>query len=117
MRRDPLGIRPGSPRGAAAIAGIGACLVASVVPARCAPVGSLQLPWVSVGLLSGSTRLDPALTDYQWDVTPRLDWGAEGLVGYGRWAGGARWWRTQAAQRIEGASPASANVRATRIEL
>src|SRR5262245_2260997 len=105
MRRDPLGIRPGSARGAAAVAGLGACVLAGAVPAWCGGVASLRLPCVSVGLLTGSTRPDPALTDYQWDVTPRLACGAEALIGYGRWAGGARWWRTQAAQRIEGASP------------
>jgi hypothetical protein len=74
--------------------------------------------WISVGLLSGSTWLDSGLADYQWDVTPRVDWGAQALMGGGRFASGLRLWRSQTTQQIDpaNATPA-ADVRATSTEL
>lgn len=57
--------------------------------------------WLSLGLLTGSTRSDPRLADYQWDVSLRPAWGAQALVGRGRLAAGVRLWRLQTTQRID----------------
>jgi hypothetical protein len=105
--------------GAAMVALLTTGSLAWAVPGDAAgePAGDAGPWWISVGLLSGSTRLDPALADYQWNVTPRLDWGAQTLVGRGRFAGGLRLWRTQATQQIDPAASMNANVRATSSEL
>jgi hypothetical protein len=54
--------------------------------------------WYSLGILTGSIRLDPALANYQWDVTPRLAWGGQVMAGEGRWALGPRVLATQTTQ-------------------
>lgn len=56
--------------------------------------------WFSLGLLTGTTQFDAGLADYQWDVTPRLGWGARALVGRGRFATGLRLWRASSTQSI-----------------
>lgn len=73
---------------------------------------------LSVGVLAGWTQLDPALADFQWDVTPRGAWGAELLAGTGRASGGVRMWRTQTTQALGVPGAASGpTVRATSWEL
>jgi len=92
-------------------AGIGALVLAAAgaawgqsddAPARSAT------RWFSVGVMSGSTRLDDGLADFQWDVRPRMDWGAQALAGRGRFAAGLRLWRTQTTQQIDPSDPAAA---------
>jgi len=56
--------------------------------------------WYSLGVLTGSVRLDPALANYQWDVTPRFAWGGQAMAGQGRWALGARVLQTQTTQSV-----------------
>jgi hypothetical protein len=106
-------------------AGIGALLLATVVGASAAPGDqagdSLREPgshWFSIGILSGSTRLDDGLADYQWDMTPRVDWGAQTLLGRGRLAIGLRLWRARTTQQLDPSNvSSSAEVRATSTEL
>ena len=43
-------------------------------------------PWWSLGVVSGATALDHSLADYQWDTRIRAAFGAEALLGHGRWA-------------------------------
>lgn len=73
---------------------------------------------ISLGLLAGPTLPDPSLSDYHWRMTPRMGWGAETWVGFGRYAGGIRLWTTSTPQEI-GASgaPASTTVTRTSLEL
>lgn len=74
--------------------------------------------WFSIGILSGSTRLDNGLADFQWDLRPRVDWGAQTLVGSGRFATGLRLWRTHTTQQIDpAAATAAPDVHATSTEL
>jgi hypothetical protein len=74
--------------------------------------------WYSLGILSGSTRLDDGLADFQWDTTPRVDWGAQALVGRGRFASGLRLWRARTRLQLDPSdASASAGVRATSTEL
>jgi hypothetical protein len=72
--------------------------------------------WISLGMLGGSTRPDPALADYQWDVRPRGAWGAQALIGGDRFATGLRAWRSGTTQRI-GAGIDPVSVRETSVEL
>lgn len=74
-------------------------------------------PWWSLGVLSGATALDHSLADYQWDTRVRAAFGAEALVGRGRWSVGARAWRTHTTQTVEAPGvSASPTVRATSVE-
>ena len=72
----------------------------------------------ALGLLAGSTRMDGALADYQWDTRPRLAWGAIALVGRGRLAGGMRAWTSQNTQRIDpSATAGQSTIRSSSFEL
>jgi hypothetical protein len=73
--------------------------------------------WLSLGLLAGTTQVDPRLADYQWDTTPRAAWGAQALVGTDRLAAGARLWRTQSRQTLDPTSGDDARIGATTGEL
>jgi hypothetical protein len=74
--------------------------------------------WFSLGLLTGSTQADGALADYQWVTTRRAAWGAEALIGRGRFATGLRAWRAQTVQRIGGTtSSGDPSVRWTSLSL
>lgn len=72
--------------------------------------------WLSLGLLAGTTQVDPRLADYQWEVSPRPAWGAQGLAGGGRLAAGARLWRDESRQTLDPTSGAQAKVRRTSAE-
>jgi hypothetical protein len=74
--------------------------------------------WISLGVLSGSTRIDPRLSDYSWDTRPRAAWGALATAGRGPLELGARAWRssTRQAMALPGL-PASPTVRSTTLEL
>lgn len=91
-----------------------ALLIGSVASAHAQDPG----PWASIGVLSGATLMDPSLADYQWDTRFHGAYGAEARVGMGRWAGGARIWRTQTTQAVEAPGvTADPIVRATSLEL
>jgi hypothetical protein len=121
MRARATGTRCGRSRPLVVTAGIGALLLASVGGAAASPRDGARDPgsrWFSIGLMSGSTRLDSGLSDYRWDMTPRMDWGAQALAGRGRFATGLRVWRAQTSQLIDPADAASAaQVRVTTTEL
>lgn len=82
-----------------------ASLGAAWEPARAdsAPAGGRDWGW-SIGVLSGATRPDPSLADYQWDTRPKLAWGAQALIGGARFGAGARLWNTATTQQIESVS-------------
>lgn len=113
MRARTTGSSRGGRRPLAVTAGLGALLLAAPVAAADGPAASGR--WFSIGVLGGSTRLDDGLTDFQWDVTPRMDWGAQALVGGGRFGTGLRLWRTRSTQQID--PSAAATVHATSTEL
>src|SRR5262249_3872835 len=74
--------------------------------------------WCSLGLLTGSVKLDPALANYSWDVTPRIAWGGQAMAGEGRWALGARVLQTQTIQTTNVTNaPGDLRVRETSCEL
>ena len=74
--------------------------------------------WYSLGLLTGSVKLDPSLANYQWDVTPRFAWGGQAMAGQGRWALGARVLQTQTTQSANlGGATGGPTVRETSWEL
>ncbi len=125
MRARATGTRCGGHRPLVVTAGIGALLLATAGGALAASGDdagdSVRDPggrWFSIGLMSGSTRMDTALSDYRWDMTPRVDWGAQALVGRGRFATGLRVWRAQTTQRIDPSDATSAaGVSATSTEV
>jgi hypothetical protein len=78
--------------------------------------GGRERPWISVGLLAGSTQFDAGLADYHWDITPRPGWGLRALAGRRRLAAGLRVWRASSSQSIGDLGPAP-HVRATSWEL
>jgi hypothetical protein len=80
--------------------------------------GEPSAAWASIGLLGGSTLPDAKLADYQWDTRPRTAWGAQALAGVGRFAVGARAWRSQTVQVLDlPAGPLSPEVRSTTLEV
>src|SRR5262245_37619841 len=80
------------------------------------PPAASSRPWISLALLTGSTQFDTGLADYQWNTTPRLGWGFNGLVGRGRFATGLELWRAGTTQAIGGLG-ADPEVHATSLEL
>jgi hypothetical protein len=66
----------------------------------------------------GATGPDASLADYQWDVRQHPGWGAQAMVGAGRFAAGLRLWQFQTTQRIDldDGTPSPA-VRSTSVEL
>jgi hypothetical protein len=87
--------------------------------ASAAPVADMAPGmWYSAGLLSGSSKPDGALADYQWSTSPRAAWGAQALAGRGPVAAGLRFWRSNTTQ--ENPLPAGtfvSTVRWTSLEL
>lgn len=73
--------------------------------------------WVSVGVLSGTTGFGAGLADYQWDVSPRMAWGAQALAGAGPWSAGLRLWNAASTQAIGLGSVDEAAVAVTSLEL
>ncbi len=73
--------------------------------------------WLTLGVLTGATRFDPHLADYQWNVSPRAAWGAQAIAGIGRFGAGLRVWRSQTTQHIDLADDENPAVRATSLEL
>ena len=74
--------------------------------------------WGSLGVLGGSTLPDGQLARYQWDTHARAAWGAQGLVGTGRYALGVRMWRSQTVQVLDlPGGPLSPAVRSTTFEV
>jgi hypothetical protein len=71
----------------------------------------------SLGVLTGTTAPDPALADYQWDVTPHVAWGVEALAERGRFGTGLRLWRTQTTQDLGFAGTSDPTVRSTTLEV
>lgn len=67
---------------------------ASARPAR-EPGTSLVL-----GIASGTTFVDPHFGDYAWDTRPHTAWGASAALARGRFALGARAWRSSTTQRL-----------------
>jgi hypothetical protein len=83
LAHDPAGADPASP-----------------TPPAATPAEARSSGWISLGVLTGSTKPDGTLADYQWDTNPRAAWGAQALAGRGRFATGLRFWRTQTTQDI-----------------
>lgn len=72
--------------------------------------------WIALGALGGTTLPDAALADYRWDARPQGAFGAQALIGIGRFAAGLRAWRTGNTQTIgDGVDPVA--VRETSVEL
>jgi hypothetical protein len=69
------------------------------------PGAAAAAPWVSFGVQAGSTRPDPDLSRYNWDVDGRLNWGAAALAGTGRVGAGLRLsrWQTRQGTGVPGA--------------
>jgi hypothetical protein len=64
------------------------------------PASASARPWVSLGIVGGSVRHDPSFTDFRWDERPEPLWGAQALVGAGRFAGGMRVSRSHTTQAL-----------------
>jgi hypothetical protein len=54
--------------------------------------------WLSLAVMAGATRPDTDLANYRWDVGGRAAWGAQALLGKGRWGTGLRWSRWNTSQ-------------------
>lgn len=82
---------------------------------RAAGLGHATL---SLGGLVGSTRPAAGLADFQWDTGPKLGYGAQALVRFGRFDSGLRLWRTETTQDLDlGNGAGSPAVRSTSVEL
>ena len=93
-------------------------LLSRPTPGRADDPGEAAGHHLALGLLSGLALPDPSLSDYQWQMTPRIGWGAEALMGGGRYAGGLRVWTAASEQDIGAAgAPASTTVTRTSLEL
>lgn len=77
-----------------------AALCACPAAAHAAPFGGAgtDRPWFSIGVLSGTSKPDAGLADYQWNTAPRAAWGAQALAGRGPVATGLRFWRSETTQ-------------------
>ena len=73
--------------------------------------------WLSLGLLAGTTQLDSRMADYPWDTSPRLDWGAEALVGTNGLATGVRLWRSGSEQTVDPTAAEQPSVTITTLDL
>lgn len=71
----------------------------------------------ALGLMTGSTLPDARLSNYQWDTRPQMAWGAQALVGSGRFSGGLRVWTTATTQNLGLPEQPTAQVRATSFDL
>ena len=106
--------------GRASLAAIALCAAlgcAAPSDAGVLSVTGTPTPWLSVGLLTGTTRFDPHLADYQWKVDLKPAWGAQAIAGIGRFGIGPRLWQSQTNQHIELASTPDPKVRSTRLDL
>lgn len=56
--------------------------------------------WCSLGILGGTTMMDPDLAHYQWDIRPSGAWGVVALAGRGPFAIGVRGSRSNTTQRL-----------------
>ena len=113
MTSPPLP-RPGTTR--ARVAALAAC-VAMVCCGATNARAAIASRWLSVGALSGATRFDPHLADYQWNVDPRGAWGAQALAGVGPVGAGVRVWRSSTTQHTALADAPDPAVRATSVDL
>jgi hypothetical protein len=72
---------------------------------------------LSLGVLSGTTLVDPHLGDYQWDTQPRPAFGAVAGISAGRFGADLRLWRSATVQRLDlPDGPVAPNVRSTSLE-
>ena len=73
---------------------------------------------LTLGIVAGAIQPDPELENFRWDVSTRSNWGAQALLGHGRFAGGLRLWRSSTTQAtgIPGVE-AAPTVRLTSLEL
>ena len=72
---------------------------------------------LSVGLQTGPTLWDGALSNYRWDRGPRIGWGAEALARSGRFAAGVLLFSTATRQQVDpSGGAASPEVRSIRYE-
>jgi hypothetical protein len=95
------------------------CPVASAVAASPTEgVAGASGTWFSLAALTGTTQPDPTFADYQWDIRPRIAWGAEALAGRGPFSAGVRWWRSQTTQVIDpSGAQGTTNVHTTSFDL
>jgi len=96
---------------------IGAPLLALACLASAAGAVPLR-PAFSLGVSSGTTRFDPHLSDYQWNLAPRAAWGAQAGVSLGRFGLALRGWTSSARQHVDAsASVTDPLVRVTTLDL
>jgi hypothetical protein len=104
LARDRATRRERRPRPAAAAARTIA-LALALLGLAAAPIAANarphESPWISLGLLTGSTEADRGLANYQWRISPGASWGAQVLAGLGRFAAGARVWTAASVQTVE----------------
>ena len=97
------------------LAVLATCLaVTCAAPAARAGIAS---PWLSLGALTGATRFDAHLADYQWKVDPRAGWGAQAIAGVGPVGAGVRVWQARTSQHIEFADTPNPAVHITSFDL
>jgi hypothetical protein len=93
-------------------------VVLTVCAAPLAPKSADAQAWhATVGVLTGSALLDPALAGCQWDTTPRASWGGQVLAGLGRFDAGVRMLSAETTQDLGLQGVASPRVHLTSLEL
>jgi hypothetical protein len=113
------GARSGAPLGGRARGAALAIVLALFAPGPARAAEQAGPPTeLSLGLLAGSTLLDPHLGDYQWDTRPRPDFGALAMLSRGRVRLGLRAWRSATEQRLQlPGGEVAPSVAATSLEL
>jgi hypothetical protein len=96
------------------VAGLVAAAVFGMLVATASPASSAVAPRFTLGVLAGMVQEDPRLADYQWSGRASGTWGAQAVVGVGRWSGGLRWLTNGTTQSLE--SDATSVVRLNRLE-
>ncbi len=92
-------------------------LAGSVLASAPHAAHALTPGWVSVEALTGATRFDTHLSDYAWNVDPRMGLGAQAVAGIGPWGAGLRVWQARTAQHIDSADTPDPTVRSTSVDL
>lgn len=115
MSRSPRGT---DPRQRAWLLAGAAWLGAALLTAPDAAAGAFPgVGRVTVAGLVGSAQPVSALADYQWDVRPRIAWGARVTAGLGRFDAGLRWWSSGTAQALGLPGTPGVQVHANSLEL
>ena len=104
-------------RRVAAITLLTGAVIAAPVTGTASAADEWRGPRLVVGVLAGVQQPDLDLADFSWDVTAQTTYGAQALVGFGRFGAGVRLWRARTTQETGLPDVADPTVRLTTWEI